>query len=50
MGSSHLAPDTPELRSSLLDLGLVDVSDLLTGIEPSRLSILNTIDLDESRM
>ena len=48
MRSGHLAPDTSELGPSLLHLGLVDVGDLLSSIEPSCLSVFDTIDFDQS--
>ena len=50
MRSSHLSPDAPELGPGLLHLGLVDVGELLPCIEPSRLSVLDTINLDQSRV
>lgn len=50
MWSRNLAPDYPDLGTTLLLLCFVDIGDLLAKVEVRRIGIINALDLDQARL
>jgi hypothetical protein len=46
--AGDLAPDDPDVGTTDLTLGPVDESDLLSEVEVGGLSVVNTVDLDQT--